>query len=532
MTKPDPGISVRFITDADTAVFQDHKNYSLEINYDASASGAYLWFVDCFSQDGRQDVDTLASFKYLSFWVRGAKGGEGFEIGLGRAHDPDCRIRVNQCLKTGITQQWQKVVIPLNAINVARANISKVAIVINNAELDGLEKGTFYIDNITFGTSTAPIWVSNYDHDSWKTNTDGPIVTALHGNVKALGDGLNLTYDSSACVTSPNSLACAYPNTYSSGCFSHDLNSLDLTGCTAVQFDIIGTVGNDNRKVRLQTTGVASGSVIFGSSITPDFKTVIIPLAEFTDFIKDSSWNVVGELDFDAPDPVTTPGKFNIDNVLFIDTSFPNAPRGMVETPWMSPIEDGHTFIGRSIGLAVTVPATNPPDKKMERVVWEYSVDNTQWIGFDNVYADTDTKTSYETAWDRSGLKDGTYYLRATSFHVGETSASNESRQVALALNATFTPTVVPGHDVQGSAWPNPFLPGRGQTTHIQFAPESGEHFTIKFFTLQGKQVRFLTDSQDWDGRNDSGKVCEGGLYIYQIEGRNRRLHGKVVLIR
>jgi hypothetical protein len=55
--------------------------------------------------------------------------------------------------------------------------------------------------------------------------------------------------------------------------------------------------------------------------------------------------------------------------------------------------------------------------------------------------------------------------------------------------------------------------------------------FTIRLFTIKGREVRVLENVFEWDGRDQNGQLCEGGLYVYQIETGGRRVSGTVVLI-
>jgi hypothetical protein len=100
-----------------------------------------------------------------------------------------------------------------------------------------------------------------------------------------------------------------------------------------------------------------------------------------------------------------------------------------------------------------------------------------------------------------------------------------------IAPTWTPTPAVAAGAS-EGSAMPNPFLPGLGQVASIKYDAATGENFTVDIYNLRGKRVRELKNSLDWDGRNDRGILCEGGVYIFQVHGRNRRLSGQLVLVK
>jgi hypothetical protein len=95
----------------------------------------------------------------------------------------------------------------------------------------------------------------------------------------------------------------------------------------------------------------------------------------------------------------------------------------------------------------------------------------------------------------------------------------------------TFPNETAPNLNYEGYAAPNPFLPMRGQTTWFYLNERPGSS-TVRIFNLKGHQVRTLANSLEWDGRDDEGAWCEGGLYLYQIEIPGKRKSGQVVLIK
>ena len=99
-------------------------------------------------------------------------------------------------------------------------------------------------------------------------------------------------------------------------------------------------------------------------------------------------------------------------------------------------------------------------------------------------------------------------------------------------ITVTATAIVEPGLETGGYVTPNPFFPGRGQTANFRFRTDDpADDYEIKSHTLRGRRVRTLRNSRAWDGRDDAGNLCEGGVYVYQIHGLKRRVSGTVVLL-
>ena len=80
-----------------------------------------------------------------------------------------------------------------------------------------------------------------------------------------------------------------------------------------------------------------------------------------------------------------------------------------------------------------------------------------------------------------------------------------------------------------GYAVPNPFFAARGQRARFVFA--AGADATIKIYTIEGSMVRTLTGTEKWDGKDNYGRLCESGLYIFQITDNGTTQNGTVVMI-
>ena len=95
--------------------------YSLKLDYDVSNfvienTKYYGSFSGYYSKLGGANI---SSYKYLSFWVKGAAGGEYFKVELknnvANANRNHAAVYVTDYLDGGVTNDWQKVTIPLDA---------------------------------------------------------------------------------------------------------------------------------------------------------------------------------------------------------------------------------------------------------------------------------------------------------------------------------------------------------------------------------------------------------------------------------
>jgi hypothetical protein len=101
-----------------------------------------------------------------------------------------------------------------------------------------------------------------------------------------------------------------------------------------------------------------------------------------------------------------------------------------------------------------------------------------------------------------------------------------------IAISKELLP--VPLSDkIKSYATPNPFYPQRGQTTTFQLnLADLTEIYTIQIFNLKGQLIRRLDHQNVWDGNSDVGVLCEGGVYLYQLEKNGQRSTGQIVLVR
>ena len=93
----------------------------------------------------------LSRYATMTFWIKGAKGGETFEIGINdtisnKREDAVIVGSINRYLPEGVTTKWQQVVVPLE--DFFGADLSRVYSIVFNFNEEG--QGTFWIDGLSF----------------------------------------------------------------------------------------------------------------------------------------------------------------------------------------------------------------------------------------------------------------------------------------------------------------------------------------------------------------------------------------------
>lgn len=158
------GLYNRILKDPSIAnVYQDHENFygkngrSLKIVAHKEEKGwCGVWMhlfktKDALEKKPIRLYDPVKNdYKYLSFMVKGAKGGELFTIGAAdekrvKAEDPIHIGLITDFIKKGVTKKWQEVVIPFDSIDIDLTTFGLIL-------FDFTETGdyTVYIDNICF----------------------------------------------------------------------------------------------------------------------------------------------------------------------------------------------------------------------------------------------------------------------------------------------------------------------------------------------------------------------------------------------
>jgi len=153
-----------------------------------------------------------------------------------------------------------------------------------------------------------------------------------------------------------------------------------------------------------------------------------------------------------------------------------------------------------------------------------------QWHGFAAIMGATDSLSGPGElfAWEVEGLIDGTTAITSIETILYEPNANT-------IPDVTLDPTTLrvrqpsavgdlPAYQTNLTLYPNPFNP----RTRIGFDLPAAGHILLAVFDARGRHVATLHEGAatagpvhfDWDGRNDSGLVQPGGVYLFRLDSQ------------
>ncbi|MFH1702234.1 MAG: hypothetical protein ABIB41_02220 [Nitrospirota bacterium] len=134
-----------YVQNKQKEIFGESK-YSLCIQWDTSKEGAYGGYWTDLKHLN------LEGFNYLTFYVKGSKGGEKFKIGLRDKLNSnyETKILINEVLIKGVTTEWQRVIITLKRFEAIQDWRDVNIFSINFEYAFGSEKGLILVDEIAF----------------------------------------------------------------------------------------------------------------------------------------------------------------------------------------------------------------------------------------------------------------------------------------------------------------------------------------------------------------------------------------------
>ncbi len=508
-----------------------------------SAGGYYSTFGDT----------DLSAYRGVSFWVRGASGGEDFLIGLKTdLNNGESKIRVRPYLPAGrISTSWQKVVIPFSAFSkldpsaVSATNTTDPLSRMNNISFtfNGQTTsfvGEVFIDEIVFVKTVSKIYVEDFDRS---TDPDIGTSNAAGGITNNLGTAGSYTRqsDGTAKLFSTAVNDGAFTTLIDNANLSQGDKSTQFMDATHLVFYAKGNVGGEALEVNFQdkhnNEKAVSVPAWSGSALPAVWTKIELPLDLFTGV----DFQNMNALHFRLAAAGQT---VFVDSIVFADSSSPTAPSGLLLNG--SPATANASLTTRNL-LSVTADAGST-DASMQEVRFEY-FDGSTWttIGVDRDVSDN----NYQTVWVTRNITGAPRHLPdppSADFPLSP-SASFAPFFAGVPVNLAFRAVAV---DVAGNTtatnaftsssinvakvivYPNPYYPLQGGT--MKFTNLSVGAI-VGIFTISGELVIQLVDSNndglvEWDGTNKGGDRVASGLYLYEARLTGTIAHGKLVVIK
>jgi hypothetical protein len=474
--------SVSYVTNP--AIVYGRGGKSLQLTYNVTLSGSYAGYLSNLS-----GVD-LSSYNYLTFWVKGATGGEFFKITLSNNSADNNRnkasIYITDYLQGGVTTTWQKVTIPFDAFyNITdRTSMKDIQFIFEqyNAYVNGSPtSGIVYIDNIAFGKQfLGYVKVNPFSYRGAYVSSNNYIMP------------LNSTGGQSNYTQSSGMTSSAYTNalTYNTSPYSMRFYYSGLNVATdrwAAAYFVLGG-GNDGWQEMPRNLSNYSKITFWAKGETSYVKGIKVELTNSTgtyyNYFKPATGYITTtwskkSIDFaniKSADSNGTPSGTAIDPSTIKKCSF-------VESYWLyywtytsatgAAYIDNIQFESASYAADTTAPAVPAPtslygsqmtrtvittasssatDASMECVRFEY-YNGTSWVAFGYDYDTSDA--DYSVVWDLRGLS-GTLDVRA----VAVDAAGNEAASGNIAFPVpNMTPTAVSVTPSNGSSLPDTYAP-------------------------------------------------------------------------
>ena len=276
----------------------------------------------------------LSSHATITFWIKGAKGGETFEIGMNdtisnKREDAVLVGSIHRYLPQGVTTEWQEVKIPIE--DFFGPDLTRVYSLVLNFNEEGT--GEFWIDGLTFHTEAM------VDRESEMTSKGELLLDDFnHSNLNLLGQKAN-AYKRlpSVClfsrVTEPRrgphgrSLRLDWTKQTTGWCGYYTLlnqidgDYFDLVPYKEVRFWVRGLKGGEGFEIGMAdkswlTIGdsVKAGSIekYLPKGVSTEWQEVVIPLSDFGKL----DWSQMGSFVINFPNPGE--GTIFVDDLRFM----------------------------------------------------------------------------------------------------------------------------------------------------------------------------------------------------------------------
>lgn len=424
-----------------------HAGKSLSLSYDVTPENSFSGYVSPFLSED------LTGYRYLSFRVKGAAGGEYFSIELKRENGQSAKVFLWNYLPCGPTLEWQKVVIPLDAFwnLTALSEMYEFVIVFDhyssNANSSPLV-GEVHIDDIVFGSYFTGMTKIDPFGDKINNNAAG----GNNGMFSHMGTDDNYTSEIICPVSSDPNCHCLYKINYDNSMEDDFGGAFFILGGGTTGWDGVGkrlpmydavylevmaeapASNPGNFKVELKSNIIHSFKL---EGITTENQSFSIPFADFSPPVINHAvegFNIVfeeGVQDHDSGAVFLDEIELRAEDYLGPDTTKPAAPENLLVNG-ASPGEVTELAINQTASVSANIGNSN---QRLESVRLEYS-DGCDWYCLDRKYAPFNVaRVDFEIA--ANGLPENTFLrMRAVAENYNGISCPGDA--FIVAVNAPF----------------------------------------------------------------------------------------------
>lgn len=391
----------------DPALVHGGSGQSLQLDYGVSGEDNWVgyWTKFSFWISDAEPVffRDISLYQSLTFWVKGDKGGESFNIGFKDGNEKVWEININDYLTGGVTGSWQKVSIPLYAFwGISDwSKIDTMSIVFNDAIKSGA--GKIYIDDIELTAD----YVLHDNFDAAKP-PDDPGTEEPESSYQVYGaNGAappKVEYDSSGAFgLSGNSLKLTYdvPGIGTAeSIWQLNFGKIDISNLSTLSFYAKGENGGECFEIHMKSANGNKGVVGITDYLTlqkdrPDaeiaslregWRNVRIPLLDFQNQGVDLSEVECLEIYFKptwaGSSYVRNRGTVYIDNIEFTNDLYKEPSTGPVQVCGQDLLLNGKPFTIQGVGYQPTPIGLKPygsdydsidvfADTEYNRLMWE-----------------------------------------------------------------------------------------------------------------------------------------------------------------
>jgi hypothetical protein len=142
----------------------------------------------------------------------------------------------------------------------------------------------------------------------------------------------------------------------------------------------------------------------------------------------------------------------------------------------------------------------------------------------------------------RSSQPDGSYKLTPLGIYAALGVADIDGWTSWYVVGDTVRRNYDPDALIEGRAFPNPFIPGTHMRACIPVGAEEQVQGTLTVYT-PGTDLAYASASTlstlyldrqmfFWDGKDSDGRIVPSGVYVYVLDLADRRVRGKIAVVR